>query len=94
MSNIAKEQTQAQPVRYALGQRFLYYPPGSKLTLDLSPEALQVLNQVLNMTPDQPADIFRKALAMYKAALEAHQAGKAVGAAATPDALETEFVGF
>jgi hypothetical protein len=37
--------------------------------------------------------VFRKALALYKLAREATKEGKAVGVAATPDVLETEFEG-
>jgi len=67
---------------------------GNRITLDLSPEGSSVLNQLMNETADSPDDLFRKALALYKAAQDAHREGKAVGVASSPDALETEFVGF
>jgi len=67
---------------------------GNKITLDLTPEASRVLNELMNATDSDPEDVFRKALSMYKAAVDAHGEGKAVGIAASPDVLETEFVGF
>lgn len=67
---------------------------GGKVTLDLSPEALDLLTRLMEQTKDTPEDFFRKAFALYKAALDAHAEGKAVGVAPSPEALETEFVGF
>jgi hypothetical protein len=80
-------------LRYTLGPRFLVCY-GGPVKIELSPEALNVFNQIMNMTEDDPADIVRKAISLYKVAMEAHQEGKAVGAASTPAALDTEFVGF
>ena len=67
---------------------------GSPFTFELSRQALLVFNQIMDMTEDEPNDIIRKAISLYMVALEAHNEGKAVGFASTPDAFETEFVGF
>jgi hypothetical protein len=68
-------------------------PPRVKVTLDLSPEAARALDELIGQTGDTPSDLFRKALGLYALAEEAKREGKAVGIAATPDSLETEFVG-
>jgi hypothetical protein len=65
----------------------------NKITLNLSDHMRDVLNELLKRTEDKPDDMFRKALALYKLAIEAHDQGKSVGIATSPDALETEFVG-
>jgi len=67
--------------------------PRTRITLDLTPEAAQALNELMSRTGDSPSSLFRKALGLYKLAEEANREGKAVGIASTPDALETEFVG-
>ena len=45
-------------------------------------------------TGESPNEIILKALALYKAAMEAVEQGKAVGIANDPKELEAEFVGF
>ena len=45
-------------------------------------------------TGDDWTDVIRKALGLYKAAVDAHREGKAVGVTADPSVLDTEFVGF
>jgi hypothetical protein len=67
--------------------------PRTRITLDLPPEAAQALNELMSRTRDTPSDLFRKALGLYALAEEAKREGKAVGIAATPDCLETDFVG-
>jgi len=67
--------------------------PRTRITLDLSPEAAKALDDLIGRTRDTPSDLFRKALGLYALAEEAKREGKAVGIAATPDSLETEFVG-
>jgi hypothetical protein len=86
-------QSKEQAGRFVLGPSFRMYV-GDKITLDLSPEARDLLNQLLNQTGDTPDDLFRKAIGLYKVAQDAHKEGKAVGVATSPDVLETEFVGF
>jgi hypothetical protein len=65
-----------------------------RLTVDLSPEAANLFNQIMTQTGDSPSDLVRKALALYKVAVDAHGEGKFVGIAQTADSLETELVGF
>jgi hypothetical protein len=86
-------QTKERPSRYAMGPMGRVFI-GDKITLALSPEASEMLNQLLNLTDDSPDDLFRKSLGLYKAAQDAHKEDKAVGVATSPDVLETEFVGF
>jgi hypothetical protein len=70
-------------------------PPSTKVTIELSKDALDLVKGIVNQTNDDPSDVFRKALALYKLALDAHKEGKHVGIAATTDnPLDTEFVGF
>jgi hypothetical protein len=70
--------TKEQAGRFGLGPSFRLYV-GDKITLDLSPEASDLLNQLLDQTGDSPDDLFRKAIGLYKVAQDAHQEGKAVG---------------
>jgi hypothetical protein len=62
--------------------------------MSFSDQARDILNEVLDRTDGKPEDMFRKALALYRIAVEARAQGKSVGIARSPDALETEFVGF
>ena len=66
----------------------------ARIVIELPPEAAAELDQLQHQTGDSYADLFRKALGLYKLAKEAQQAGKAVGVAETPDVLETRFVGY
>ncbi len=51
------------------------------------------LKQLMTETGDNPTELFRKAITLYKLAKEAQQQGKVVGVAENSDSLETEFVG-
>jgi len=68
--------------------------PSGELNLRLSPEAVQVVSRLLADTGDSPAELFRKAVGLYRLSVDAHREGKAVGAAGSAEVLETEFVGF
>ncbi|MHC5540227.1 hypothetical protein ACYOEI_18565 [Singulisphaera rosea] len=83
----------SKQVRCRVDPRVLHNPRCS-LSIELSPEALNVFNQILNMTNDASNDVIRKAISLYRVALEAHQQEKAIGSASTPAVLDTEFVGF
>ncbi|MGO9597090.1 MAG: hypothetical protein ACLP7Q_03620 [Isosphaeraceae bacterium] len=63
------------------------------IAIELTPEANQALDELMQRTGDSLSDLFRKAIGLYKLAEEAKREGKAVGIATTPDSLETEFVG-
>jgi hypothetical protein len=93
MNGESTVQGKDQARHFVLGPSFRVHI-GDKITLNLSPEASGLLNQLLNQTGDSPDDLFRKAMGFYKVAQDAHQEGKAVGVATSPDVLETEFVGF
>lgn len=67
---------------------------GNNVSLHFSNEVIDALNRLLVRTGDTPEDLFRKALALYTLASDAHTEGKAVGTATSPDVLETEYVGF
>ena len=69
-------------------------PPHTKVVVDLSPEAENLLKRLMDQTGDSPSDLFRKALSLYKVASESHRDGLAVRAAKSPDSLEAEFIGF
>jgi hypothetical protein len=61
--------------------------------LRLSPEALAVITDLVDATGDDAADVIRKALGLYKLAIDAKLEGKAVGSADSADVLDTEFIG-
>jgi hypothetical protein len=65
----------------------------TKIVIDLPPEAAMMLNQLMRETGDDTTELFRKALALYRLAKDAIREGKHIGVAATPDCLETRFVG-
>ena len=66
----------------------------AQLVLSLPPAAAAAVDRVLTETGDPPGAMFGKALGLYMLALDARRRGKAVGAADSADALETEFTGF
>jgi hypothetical protein len=65
---------------------------GPDLRLTLQPEAIAFLNDLLRDTRDSPEALFRKALGLYRLAVDAHRDGKVLGAATSPEGLDTEFV--
>lgn len=67
---------------------------GDEIQLRLRGAVIPAMNDLLGKTGDSPDDLMRKALALYKLSVDAHEDGKAVGVAASSDVLETEFVGF
>ncbi len=63
------------------------------ITFELSPEMFETLQQ-LAIASGQPIEgVFDRAIALYKASLDALREGKHVGVAGRPESLETEFVG-
>jgi hypothetical protein len=64
------------------------------LILDLPPPAFAAVKRILAETGDSPGEMFAKAVGLYALAQEARRRGKTVGAADSPDVLETEFTGF
>jgi hypothetical protein len=62
--------------------------------LDMSPEADKFLTSLANRTGLSEGDVIRVALGMLKTAVDAKEAGKHVGVASSPEALDIELVGF
>jgi hypothetical protein len=63
------------------------------IVIELTPQADQALDELMQQTGDSLSELFRKAIGLYKLAEEAKREGKAVGIVTTPDSLETVFVG-
>lgn len=67
-------------------------PPQSfHMTLEMTPEAYETLHQLAGDAGQSLDEVIRSALGMYKSAVDAHRAGKAVGIAEAPDRLDTSF---
>lgn len=68
---------------------------GGRVHVDMimSPAGYRMLEELAERSGQGIDDVVAKAFLLYRAALEAHKEGKAVGVAATADVLETEFVG-
>ena len=85
MCEESKGQTKERPSRYALGPSCLVYE-GDKITLTFSPEAMQTLNQLLNLIQGTTVRTicFRKALGHLQGTSagprRTSEASKAVGA--------------
>jgi hypothetical protein len=69
-------------------------PWAAELTVSLPPPAAAAVIRLMAETGDSPGQMVGKALGLYMLAVEARKRGKTVGAADSPDALETEFTGF
>ncbi len=62
--------------------------------LDMSPEVYELLERLAQEEGKTKAEVIRKALGLYTAALEARREGLVVGAVSEDQPLDTEFVGF
>jgi ribosomal protein S3 len=62
--------------------------------IDMSPEVYEFLEQLAKQTGTSKVDVLRKALGLYRVALDARREGLVVGAVSEDQALDTEFVGF
>jgi len=69
-------------------------PHNARITLELTKEASQALEELMESTGQDVSELFRKSLALYKLAKEAEKDGMAIGATPQPEALETQFTGF
>ncbi len=65
-----------------------------RTVLDMSPEVHGLLEQLAEDAGTSKVDVIRKALGLYRLALDAHREGLTVGAAGEDQPLDTEFVGF
>jgi hypothetical protein len=61
------------------------------LEFDFPPEWLEFLNGLLRDTGDTPERLFRRALGLYRLALDAQAEGKRVGATDSAECLTEEF---
>ncbi len=60
--------------------------------LTLAPNGLAFLNDLLRDTRESPEALIRKALGLYRLAIDAQHEGKAIGAASRPENLDEQFV--
>lgn len=70
----------------------VWHVDGPNLHLTLKPEAIAFLNDLLRDTQDSPDALFRKALGLYRLAVDARHEGKAIGATSRPEGLDDEFI--
>jgi hypothetical protein len=64
-----------------------------RLTVDVSRELNQILEDIAEESGGTKSEVFRKAIALLDVAHKAKRKGKHVGIAADTQTLETEFVG-
>jgi hypothetical protein len=65
----------------------------ARITFEISPEMFAMLRQ-LSAASDQPIEgVFDRAIALYKASLDALREGKHIGVADQAESLDTEFIG-
>ena len=62
--------------------------------LAMTPAAEEFLGDLAHKTGLSEGEVLRRALGMFKTAVDAKQQGKHVGVASTPDVLDIELVGF
>lgn len=70
--------------------------PGTvQLSLTVSPKFVGLLRDLGDrLGGDPPGMVLLKGIALLKAAMDARDQGKAIGAAASAEVLDTEFLGF
>jgi hypothetical protein len=64
-----------------------------KITLEVTPDFYATLEQLMRDTRQNLDDVFIKAIALYKVAVNSKREGKFVGVTDRPEKLEGEFVG-
>jgi len=64
------------------------------LSLDLSPETNALLEDLARKIHGTKGEVLRKAVGLFKLAMDAREQGKRVGTVGPDEDLETEFVGF
>jgi hypothetical protein len=70
----------------------VWHVDGPDLQLTLAPAAVAFLNDLLRDTHESPETLFRKALGLYRLAVDARREGKVIGTAPRPEILDDEFV--
>ncbi len=63
------------------------------LKIDLSPEANALLDDLAHKIHGTKGEVFRRAVGLFKLAIDAVEQGKRVGAVDSDQELDTEFVG-
>lgn len=76
------------PLKEAIPRR-----AGTRVTVDLSPDLNDVLEQIAAETHSSKSEIFRKALALIEVAHRATADGEHVGVVRDPKKLDKEIVG-
>jgi hypothetical protein len=69
-------------------------PDWKQITLSVSPELGESLDEMTRGEQKSLSDILVRAISLYRFLSQAHQEGKRVGVAAEGDGLETEITGF
>ncbi len=64
-----------------------------RLSLDVSPELNELIEDLADRTDGTKSDVLRRAIALMDVAVRANESGKRVGVAETAQGLTTEFVG-
>lgn len=64
-----------------------------RLSLDVSPELNDLIEDLAERTDGTKSDVLRRAIALMDVAVRATESGKKVGVAETDQGLTTEFVG-
>jgi predicted transcriptional regulator len=64
-----------------------------RLSLDVSPELNELIEDLAGRTDGTKSDVLRRAIALMDVAVRANESGKRVGVADTDQGLTTEFVG-
>ena len=64
-----------------------------RLSLDVSPEVYELLDNLATTTGGTKSDVIRKAIALVKVAVEGKQKGLKLGLAESNQVLTTEIVG-
>jgi predicted transcriptional regulator len=64
-----------------------------QITFELSPEMYTILQKLAAASGQSLDGVLNRAIALYKASLDALHEGKHIGVAGRPESLETEFVG-
>jgi hypothetical protein len=68
-------------------------PAKIQMVLEMSPETSQLVHEMARESSGSTSDVFSKALALYKASLDAVREGRAVGIVDDPAKLDVEFLG-
>lgn len=84
ISRPTRTRSKSAPIRLTSDNEFI---------LHLSPDAIDELNGIMDLTGDTPTELLRKAIGLYKVTQQAIHEGKAVGIAETPESLDVQFVG-